>query len=133
MQSKHPVCQQRVRKVPRQFSWVDQRLVRERYIDACSHADAALYLFLITVCDHQGLSYYSDPVLMQRLAMPAHALEQARNNLIRLSLIAWRKPLYQVLALDKEHSFERDSQVRSGQGGPMPIAEIFKRIAEKCS
>jgi len=133
MQSKHPICQQRVRKIPKQFSWVDQRLVREHYIDACSHADAALYLFLITVCDHQGLSYYSDPVLMQRLAMSAHVLEQARNNLIRLGLIGWRKPLYQVLALDIEHSFERDSQVRSGQGGPMPIAEIFKRIAGKRS
>ena len=133
MQPKHPVCQQRVRKVPSQFSWVDQRLVREHYIDACSHADAALYLFLITVGDHQGLSYYSDPVIMQRLTMNVHALEQARDNLTRLGLIAWRKPIYQVFALDIEHGFEREAQVRSGQDGPMHIAEIFKKIAGKRS
>ena len=128
MQLKHPVCPQRVRKIPRQFSWVDQRLVREHYIDSCCHADAALYLFLITVCDHQGLSYYSDNVLMKRLAMDAHVLEQTRNNLIRLGLIGWHKPLYQVLALNIEQRVEGDSRARSGQGGPLPIAEIFKRI-----
>ena len=57
---KHPIYPQRIRKVPRQFSWIDQRLVRERYIDRCSHRSAALYLFLVTVADAQGMSYYGD-------------------------------------------------------------------------
>jgi hypothetical protein len=75
-------------------------LVREHYIDKCSHQAAALYLFLVTVSDIEGLSYYSEAALMKRLSMDNRALNQARLNLIRLGLIAYKKPLYQVLALD---------------------------------
>jgi len=39
---------------------VDQRLVQERYIDQLSHEACALYLFLVTVADAQGLSFYAD-------------------------------------------------------------------------
>jgi hypothetical protein len=96
---KHPIYPQRIRKVPRQFSWIDQRLVRERYIDRCSHRSAALYLFLVTVADAQGMSYYGDRSVCQRLAMDRERLEKARQELVRLDLIAWQRPLYQVLAL----------------------------------
>ena len=88
-------------KGPRQFSWVDQRLVRERRIDHCSHPAAALYLFLITVGDAKGLSYYADASIMQRLSMDLTTLQQARENLVQAGLIAWKKPLYQVLSLDE--------------------------------
>jgi hypothetical protein len=37
---------------------------------------------------------------MRRLNMDQATLNQARTNLIQISLIAWQKPLYQVLALD---------------------------------
>ena len=50
----------RVRQVPRQFSWVDHRLVRDHHIEHCDPPALALYLFLITVADAQGLSYYAD-------------------------------------------------------------------------
>jgi hypothetical protein len=60
----------------------------------------ALYLFLVTVGDAKGLSYYADASIIKRLPMDQAALEDARNNLIRIGLIAWQKPLYQVLALD---------------------------------
>jgi hypothetical protein len=53
---KHPICFSKLRQVPTQFSWVDQRLVRERYIDQLSSQACALYLFLVTVADAQGLS-----------------------------------------------------------------------------
>ena len=58
-------------RVPPQFSWVDQRLVRERVIDHLSHEACALYLFLVTVADAQGLSFYADRSLCQRLSMAA--------------------------------------------------------------
>lgn len=90
----------RVRKIPAQFSWVDHRLVRERHIERCSTDAAALYLFLVTVADALGLSYYSDAALAQRLSIAPSGLNQARADLIRLGLIAYERPLYQVLALD---------------------------------
>lgn len=100
MMSKFPIVPQRVRRVPRQFSWLDQRLVREQHLDQCSHAAAALYLFLVTVGDARGLSYYADPSIMQRLSMDHKTLQAARDNLVHVGLIAFKKPLYQVLALD---------------------------------
>src|SRR5215475_4431729 len=50
---KRPISSAKLRTVPRQFSWVDQRLVRERYIDQLSHEACTLYLFLVTVADAQ--------------------------------------------------------------------------------
>jgi len=86
----------KLRRVPQQFSWVDQRLVRERHIDQLSNAACALYLFLITVADAQGLSYYADPSLCQHLSLTASELHQARQVLITRGLVAYQRPLYQV-------------------------------------
>jgi len=33
---KEPVCRERVRRIPRGFSWLDHRLVREHYVEKCS-------------------------------------------------------------------------------------------------
>jgi hypothetical protein len=125
MVQKHLIYPQRIRKIPKQFSWLDHRLVRDHYIDRCSHSAAALYLFLVTVADAQGLSYYSDRVISQRLAMDANTLAQARQELIRIGLIAYQKPLYQVLALDTptEATNKYPGQLQS-------LAQIFKQIGE---
>ena len=96
---KRPISWARLRHVPRQFSWVDQRLVRERYIDQLTPEACALYLFLVTVADAQGLSDYADRSLAQRLSLSAVLLRQARQALIEQGLVAYRRPLYQVLAL----------------------------------
>ena len=124
MIQKHPIYPLRIRQVPKQFSWVDQRLVRDRYMESCSHQAAALYLFLVTVADYQGLSYYSAPSIMKLLSMDELTLGQARQNLIRLELIAYEKPLYQVLALDRT----MDRTARSSSGQPLAIGQILQRI-----
>jgi hypothetical protein len=100
MPMKRVICPERIRQIPAHFSWVDHRLVRERYIERCDACAAALYLFLVTVADAQGLSYYADATLTRRLSMAPARLEMARSDLIRVGLIAWQRPLYQVLALD---------------------------------
>jgi hypothetical protein len=100
MITKSVLCPERVRQIPAQFSWVDHRLVRERYIDRCDPPAAALYLFLLTVADAQGLSYYSDVALVRSLSLTPALLSRARDDLIRAGLIAYQRPLYQVLALD---------------------------------
>lgn len=100
MTIKRVLCPERVRQIPAQFSWVDQRLVRERHIERCDPPAAALYLFLVTVADAQGLSYYSDAALVRCLSLTAARLSQARGDLLHVGLIAYQLPLYQVLALD---------------------------------
>lgn len=106
MAIKRVICSERVRKIPTQFSWVDHRLVRERHIERCDAHAAALYLFLVTVADAQGLSYYSDASLGRSLSMDPVRLSQARDDLIRAGLIAYQRPLYQVLALDSPPRIE---------------------------
>ena len=106
MTIKRVICSERVRKIPTQFSWVDHRLVRERHIERCDAHAAALYLFLVTVADVQGLSYYSDASLGRSLSMDPVRLSKARGDLIRAGLIAYQRPLYQVLALDSPPHIE---------------------------
>jgi len=90
---------ERLRRVPRQFSWVDQRLVRDRHLERCGVDAIGLYLVLVTVAYAQGLSYYGEANLEHLLSMPAPRLAAARSELIRLDLIAYERPLYQVLSL----------------------------------
>ena len=90
----------RVRRVPRQFSWVDQRLVRDRHIARCDPDALALYLFLVTVADARGLSFYADASIGRLLSLSPQGLEQAREALIGAGPIAYEAALYQVLALE---------------------------------
>jgi hypothetical protein len=89
----------RRRRIPPQFSWIDQRLVRDDLITGCSTAALALYLMLVTVADSEGLSYYADATVCRLLSLPPDQLRQARTELIRIELIAYERPLYQVLSL----------------------------------
>ena len=131
MVSKVPIVAQRIRKVPRHFSWIDHRLVRDRHIENCSHAAATLYLFLVTVGDAKGLSYYGDKSIIKYLSMDQNALDDARANLIRIGLIAWQKPLYQVLSLDRP---EREKPApRSNIDNPLSLGDILKMAREGTS
>ncbi len=118
MTRKHPIHPDRIRTVPEQFSWVDHRLVRDRYIERLTHQAATLYLFLVTVADSQGLSFYSEASLCERLAMSETTLDAARRELRRTGLVAYKKPLYQVLPLG--------DAVRTGSATcePMAIEQI---------
>jgi len=88
MIAKIPVLPERVRKVPKSFSWIDHRLVSDRHIERCSHAAGMLYLFLVCVGNDKGLSYYGDQSLKKKLSMDQAILEAARSDLIRMGLIA---------------------------------------------
>lgn len=128
---KRPISFPKLRTVPKQFSWVDQRLVRDGYIDRLSHGACALYLFLLTVADAQGLSFYSDLSLCRRLSMDHLALHRARQALIACDLVAYDKPLYQVLALDEAPQVPAPQPPRmTAADKPMALKDIFKHIAE---
>jgi len=100
---------------------VDHRLVRDLRIDHCSHPAAALYLFLVTVSDAKGISYYADASIMRRLSMDPSTLQQARENLVHAGLIAWKKPLYQVLSLDEEKTAKSEPVAQ-----PLSLKQIFR-------
>jgi hypothetical protein len=115
---------QRLRQVPAQFSWVDQALVRGHFIDRCEARAAALYLFLVTVADAQGLSYYGEATLGARLHLSPEELVAARVQLIDIDLIAYEAPLYQVLALPGTSPCLRaQARVRHASDGALSVAQ----------
>jgi hypothetical protein len=78
---------------------VDQRLVQDHHLDRIDAYAAALYLFLVTVADARGLSWYGDASIARRLSIDDAHLRRARDDLVRAGLVAYAKPVYQVLAL----------------------------------
>jgi hypothetical protein len=126
-----PISLAKLRQVPTQFSWVDQRVVRERSIDQLSPEACALSLFLVTVADAQGLSFYAEGSLCQRLSMTPAKLRQARQALITLALVAYERPLYHVLALDGDARRPAAAlSPLSGHDEPVDIKAVFKQIWE---
>jgi hypothetical protein len=114
---KRVLCRERLRRVPEQFSWLDHRLVRDRHLVRCSAEALALYLFLVTVCDGEGLSFYSDRAIAELLPLDSAAVARARQQLLAVRLIAYQKPLYQVLALDPS---------RAGGGPALTLDQILQ-------
>ncbi|MFO7838003.1 MAG: hypothetical protein R6X08_00710 [Desulfosalsimonadaceae bacterium] len=129
MTDKQPILPHRIRQVPKQFSWVDGRLVRDHHIDRCSHQAAALYLFLVTVADAQGLSYYGDSTICKRLATDSSVLAAARLELVQLNLIAYRQPLYQVLDLAPQELTMPEQRNQPGDA-PQSLGQIFRTMME---
>jgi hypothetical protein len=126
MIAKHLLRTDRQRQIPPSFSWVDHRLIRHAHLSRCDHSAWALYLFLVTVGDVQGLSYYSDAALGRHLQMAPLQLGLARQQLERADLIAYRKPLYQVLALPEPRP-EPTTPTGPRAGQTQSVGDILRR------
>ena len=113
---------ERQRQIPAHFSWVDHQLIRQHRLRDCDHSAWALYLFLVSVGDAQGLSYYSDASLARALKVDSLGLSVARRQLIKAELIAYQKPLYQVLDL-----VEEPKSPPSAQGQLRSISDILRQ------
>lgn len=131
MRGREPIVPQRRRRIPPQFSWVDHRLVRDGHLQGRSAPALALYLFLVTVADADGLSWYSEESLCRQLSCSGPQLQSARAELQRAALIAYRKPLYQVLDLSPATASNPACAPRTGprrDGEPVAIGAILQQI-----
>lgn len=129
MINKHLLRPQRLRHIPPSFSWVDHRLVRHEYLARADHRAWTLYLFLVTVADAQGLSFYSDAAVCRRLTMDPVTFSAARAQLIQADLVAYRKPLYQVLSLPEDPAPSSEPAApRTGEA--KSVAAILRRALE---
>ena len=123
---KRVLCPERLRRVPAQFSWIDQQLVRQpSYLQRCDLGALALYLVLVTVADAEGLSYYSDSTLEKLLRMERGQFLEARRQLCQAGLIVYEQPLYQVLSL-QQLATEAAATPRAGQS--RSAKEILQHI-----
>lgn len=127
MITKHLLRTDRQRQIPPSFSWVDHRLIRHAHLRGCNHSAWALYLFLVTVADVQGLSYYSDAAIGRHLKMDLLQLAAARAQLLQADLIAYRKPLYQVLSLLEPAAPTRPATEPPRTGQVRSVSDILRQ------
>lgn len=131
MRGREPIVPQRRRRVPPQFSWVDHRLVRDGHVQGRSARALALYLFLVTVADAEGLSWYSEAALCRHLSWNETDLQNARAELQQAGLIAYRDPLYQVLDLSPVVVSGASSSRRGGEA--VSVGEVLRQLLPACA
>lgn len=115
------------RKIPSHFSWVDHRLVRDGFTRKCSVESLGLYLFLVTVSDSEGLSYYGERRIAQELNCPEERVAILRSDLIAANLIAYKNGIYQVLELSEQKSeyFKNETNV------PVKAGDVVMAMLER--
>ena len=124
MMQKKILRPERLRSVPAQCSWIDQRLVRDNYLRHGQPAAWALYLVLVSVADAKGLSYYSDATLSRLLRLDPVELSRARAQLVAADLVASQSPLYQVLALPQAAALAPVARL----GESLSAGDILRRV-----
>ena len=90
---------ERIRRLPPGFGWIDHRFVRHGFAARLSPEAQALYLFLATVADEYGVSWYSTDKLCLKSGLSPMAVTLARKELTAQSLLAYACPVYQLLSL----------------------------------
>jgi hypothetical protein len=92
----------RVRKINGSFSWGDHRFITGGFLNDLSTIEILLYFFLVAVSDRYGVSFYHDDRICGLLKIDLFSLGEARCGLIHRSLIGYKSPVYQVLALPSQ-------------------------------
>jgi len=130
----------RCRQIPSTFSWIDHRLVRDKHIIDCTREALSLYLFLVTVADKYGCSYYSDVKIMEYIPLDRYWIALARDELIHEQLIAYKEPVYQILPLDppaaapvKVNTPEPEPQSENRYSSPEEIKNILAKLKLRIS
>ncbi len=92
----------RIRTINGSFSWVDHRLITGGFLDDLPTYAILLYFFLIAVSDRNGVSFYHDDRICRIVKIDLRSLGEARQELINRKLVAYRYPVYQVVALPEK-------------------------------
>ena len=101
MYRKRVINKERIRRIGDSFSWIDHRFINDGFIRDLDSIEILLYLFLVTVGDRYGLSFYGDDRICQLLKIDRASLCSSRERLIRESLIEYEDGIYQVLELPR--------------------------------
>ncbi|MGH7427069.1 MAG: hypothetical protein ACREJ4_01685 [Candidatus Methylomirabilaceae bacterium] len=121
---KYPLRSDRIRHPPKEgWSWIDRRFIRDK-IFLLDRDTILLYFFLAAVADKHGLSYWSDSSIAEVLRLSEASVARAREELEFQDLIAYRRPIYQVL------SFLLPSACRES-AGPSLIGDVFRELAKR--
>lgn len=92
----------RVRQIKGSFGFIPHRFLANGFWTSLGSNELLLYLFLVTVADSNGLSYYGSKKICSLLHLSYEEYIDARDRLIARDLIAFDDILFQVLELPVE-------------------------------
>ncbi len=124
MKHKRIILPEKRRKIPAHFSWIDHRLVRDGYSRKCSARALGLYLFLLSVSDSEGLSFYGVRSISREININGNELDELRRELLDAGLVAYRDGIYQVLDLD----VSKVKQDETAYDGSKKVSEILEQM-----
>lgn len=125
MYSKRVINRGRIRRISGSFSWIDHRFINQGFIEELDSTEILLYLFLVTVGDRYGLSFYGDERICQLLKINKESLGLARDKLIRASLVEYKDGVYQVLELPRGIFAD---EVHSAREGISRVGDILREV-----
>jgi len=96
---KEPLVPERVRKLDKGFGFIPTRFLTGGFFASLSQHEKLIYFLLVLASDRDGLSYYSQEKMSSLLELSLDEFIEARNGLIRKSLIAFNGLMFQVLSL----------------------------------
>lgn len=94
-----PVRPERVRTIPRSFSWVDRELLHRGILKRLGREEILLYFFLVLVAGPDGTSFWSYRRIAALLKLTEDDVIEALRGLLEKDLVAFRHPTFQVLSL----------------------------------
>lgn len=94
-----PIRPERIRRIPRSFSWIDRDVLHRRCLQALTSEAILLYFFLVLVAGPEGTSFWSYRAMSKILKLTDDQLIDATRELLRADLVAFEYPIFQVLSL----------------------------------
>lgn len=141
MRGKNMIRPDRERRVERPFSWMPFRLLTSGMLARLGQPAKLLYFFLCLVADKRGVSFYSDPRITSTMQLTDLELDQARNELTRLDLLAYDGHLYQLLSLPPslpssisrvdEHRDRRAERAPGSTEDPQHVGRLVHQFLEE--
>ena len=92
-----PLEPRRIRYPKGAYGWVDLRIVTEGHLQALDPSSALTYLFLCTVGNREGISFWSRSRMARTLSLSQEAVDAALRTLTGAGLIAATERIVQVL------------------------------------
>jgi hypothetical protein len=96
---KEVLLPERIRKIEKGFVFIPNRFLTGGFFGSLTQHEKLIYFLLVLVSDRDGLSYYSQDKMSTLLQLGIDEFLEARNGLIRKSLIAFNGLMFQVLSL----------------------------------
>lgn len=105
----NPINLERVRDMPKSFSWIDRRIITENFLHYLTKDETILYFFLVTVSDGNGMSFYGIRKTCRILGVSETDFHTALSGLKKKDLILFRFPFFQVLSLPERPVMNRET------------------------